>query len=360
MTTHRPLNLQRMVLLTGGMLDRPAAKTALNMIRYRPGDVLAVLDSVHAGKTCQDVLGWGGPIPVVASVNEAEGADSLVIGIAPPGGKLPETMREAVRSAIQRRMTIVSGLHDFLALDHEFTGMAELHGATLLDLRRNQERDVLHGQGWDESCLRVLTVGHDCSVGKMLVSVELTRALQRIGQDAAFLATGQTGILIAGDGCPVDAVVADFLNGAVERLVLRHQPHRILMIEGQGSIVHPRYSPVTLGLLHGSRPDAMILCYEVGRETVYGMDEVRLPGLARFIDLYETMAGMVHPSKVIGVGMNSRRVDADRARLEREKVRDALCLPVCDVIRDGPDELVQAVLGYGRAVGKLEGAIHQI
>jgi len=344
---------QRMIVLTGGMLGLPAAKTAHNLIRYQPGRVLAVLDSTHAGHTCQEVVGWGGPLPVVASLDDVSGGETLVIGIAPPGGKLPEDMREAVRMALQRRMTVVSGLHDFLCMDDEFKMLMERHGAAVLDLRRNREREVLHGQGWNEDCLRVLTVGQDCNVGKMVVSLELARALQREGRDAKFVATGQTGMLLEGDGCPVDAVVADFLNGAVERLVLAHQHHAMLMIEGQGSIAHPRYSPVTLGLLHGSRPDAMILCYEVGRETVYGMDSVRLPGLARLIELYETMANVMHPCKVIGVAMNSRRVDAARAEVERERVRDALCLPVCDVVREGPDVLVKAVVAFGETVGKV-------
>ena len=178
----------------------------------------------------------------------------------------------------------------------------------------------------------------------MVVSVEVARALADRGHDAKFVATGQTGILIEGDGCPVDCVVSDFLNGAVEKLVLANQHHDILLVEGQGSITHPRYSPVSLGLMHGQLPHGMILCYEAGRGSIVGMDDVPLVPLSRLRNLYETTAGIMHPSRMIALALNGRLLSENQVKEERARVGDELGLPVCDVYRDGPDKLVDAVL----------------
>jgi uncharacterized NAD-dependent epimerase/dehydratase family protein len=248
-----------------------------------------------------------------------------------------------VLEAIARKMTVYSGLHEFLADDPQFASAAARHGATLVDVRKNNERQVAQCGPLRGECLRIHTVGNDCSVGKMLVAIELAGALKQQGRDAHFVATGQTGILIAGSGCPVDCVVGDFISGAIEKQVRAHQHHELLVIEGQGCLAHPRYAAVTLGLLHGCRPQAMILCYEVGRRAVHGMPEVPLKSLAEIRALYETMAGLLHPSRVIGIAMNSCNVSAAEAEQQRQRVREELGLPVCDVLRHGPDDLVQAV-----------------
>jgi uncharacterized NAD-dependent epimerase/dehydratase family protein len=343
---------RKIILLTGGATGLGAAKTAVNMLRYKPAEVVAVWDPSHAGKTTDALFGLGGSTPVIASIGEASQADTVMVGIAPSGGRVPSPMKAAILDAISRGMHVVSGLHDFLANDPDIAGAAARHGVRIHDVRRNDERDVANRQGLREGCLRIHTVGHDCNVGKMVVSLELALALQRRGHRAKFVATGQTGMLIEGDGCPVDAVVCDFLNGAAEKLVLAHQHHDILLIEGQGSITHPRYSAVTLGLLHGCVPDGLILCYEVGRKNVSGMEHVPLHPLATYRQLYETLANVAHPCRVIGLGMNSRKVPADEADRERERLRSEFGLPVCDVIRHGPDELVEAVLGLQAKLGK--------
>jgi uncharacterized NAD-dependent epimerase/dehydratase family protein len=241
-------------------------------------------------------------------------------------------------------MTIYSGLHDFLSHDSEFAEAASASGAQLVDVRSNQERDVANREGIREQCLRIHTIGHDCSVGKMLVAVELSRALSARNIATKFIATGQTGILVEGDGCPVDCVVSDFISGAVEKMIVAHQHHDILMIEGQGSLAHPRYSAVTLGLLHGCMPHGMILCYEAGRDRVNGMEQIPLKSLPELKSVYETMANLMGPSEVIGVAMNSRLLNDQQAEEERQRVRQQLGLPVCDVLRHGPDELVDAIL----------------
>lgn len=180
----------------------------------------------------------------------------------------------------------------------------------------------------------------------MVTSVELTHALKARGQAAKFIATGQTGIMVEGDGCPIDRVIADFVSGSVEKMILEHQHNDILIVEGQGSLIHPSYSAVTLGLLHGALPHAMVMCYEVGRDCITGVEHVKIPPLAKIIQLNEMMASITQASRVIGIAMNSRRVNADEAEQERERVRAELGLPVCDVIRHGPDELVDAILAF--------------
>ncbi len=335
---------RKLILLTGGPTGLGAAKTAVNLIRYKPGEVVAVWDPSHAGRSAQEVFGLGGGIPVIAAIGEAPDANTVMVGIAPSGGRLPEPMKAAVLDAIGRGMDVVSGLHEFLCNDPEIASAAAAGGVRLVDVRRNNERDVAHRRDIRDDCLRIHTVGHDCNVGKMVVSLELALALKRQGHDAKFVATGQTGIMIEGDGCPVDAVVCDFLNGAVEKQILAHQHHEMLLIEGQGSITHPRYSAVTLGLLHGCVPHGLILCHEAGRTHVSGMDHVPLHPLETYRRLYETMASVAFPAAVIGIGMNSRKLSAIEAEKERERLRAEFGLPVCDVIRHGTDELVAAVL----------------
>lgn len=334
---------RRLIVLTEGHSEPITAKTAASVLRYRPEDVVALLDTSQVGKTANELLGVGGEIPVVGSLDAAPDANALMLGIAPPGGRIPDAWRSVILGAINRGMNVVSGLHDFLSADAEFSKAAAEKGVQLIDVRKNNERDVANRQNIREECLRIHTVGQDCSLGKMLVALELSNALQRTGVNSKFVATGQTGILIEGDGAPIDCVVADFVSGAVEKLILANQHHDVMLIEGQGSLAHPRYSGVTLSLLHGCMPHGMVMCYEVGRKNVNGMEHVPLHSLSKLVEVYETMANLMGPSKVIGIAMNSSFVSADEADREREKVRSELGLPVCDVIRHGPQELVQAI-----------------
>jgi uncharacterized NAD-dependent epimerase/dehydratase family protein len=334
------------VVLTEGHSNPHTAKTACSVIRYRRHEVVAVLDSTHAGRTTQELLGAGGDLPFIASLDEAPQANGLLIGIAPPGGKIPPEWRRIILQAIRRGMDIVSGLHDFLSNDPEFAAAAAQAGVQLVDVRKNEERNIARRVGLRKDCLRVHTVGHDCSVGKMVTAIEITNGLKDAGLRAKFVATGQTGIMVEGDGCPIDCVVADFVSGAAEQLVLNNQHHDILLVEGQGSLVHPSYSSVTLGLLHGCLPHALILCYEVGRTQVTGVEHVAIPPLAEIKRLNEVMCHVFLPTQVIGISMNSRLVSAGEAEAERKRVRDEFGLPVCDVFRDGPQELVRAVMRF--------------
>jgi len=342
-SVEKKLAARRLIILTEGYSEPITAKTAASLLRYKPEEVQALLDTTQVGKTAQQLLGVGGDIPVVDNLDAAPGANVLMLGIAPPGGRMPEAWRSVILAAIDRGMDVVSGLHDFLSDDAEFCKAAQAKGVRLVDVRKNNERDVANRLNIREECLRIHTVGQDCSLGKMLVALEVSHALERAGHRSKFVATGQTGIMIEGEGTPIDCVVADFVSGAVEKLVLASQDHEVLLIEGQGSLAHPRYSGVTLSLLHGCMPHGMILCYEVGRKHVNGMEHVPLQPLSTLVEVYEMMAGLMGSSKVIGVAMNSQNVSAEEAEAEREKIRGELGLPVCDVIRHSPTELVQAV-----------------
>lgn len=341
---NRATPARRLIILTEGHTEPITGKTASCVLRYRPEEVVALLDSTQAGRTTQELLDVGGDTPIVARLEDAPGANTLMIGIAPSGGRVPPAWRAIILAAIARGMDVVSGLHEFIGDDPEFAAAAARSGSTITDVRKNDEWDVAHRQGLRDECLRIHTVGQDCCVGKMLVAVELTRALNADGHDAKFIATGQTGILIEGDGVPIDRVVSDFVNGAIEKQVLAHQHHEILVVEGQGSLAHPKYSAVTLGLLHGCAPHGMIMCYEAGRTAVHGMEYWPLKPLAELRDVYETMANLLSPSRVIGVAINSRRLSDRQAADERRRVSDELELPACDVLRDGPEDLVQAIL----------------
>ena len=334
---------RRMVILVDGYTDTSTAKTAICVIRYRAEEVVAVLDRGGAGKTSGQLLGVGGAIPVVGSLAEAPAANTLLLGIAPPGGKIPAHWRPVVLDALGRGMTVVSGLHEFLADDPEFAQAAARRGAALVDLRRNDEHDVAHRRGIRAGCLRIQTVANDCSSGKMVAAVEVAQGLQKAGVDAAFVATGQTGILVAGGGCPIDRVISDFVAGAAEKLVLANQHHEVIVVEGQGSLFHPRYSGVTLSLLHGTMPNGLIACYEMGRKAVFGMHEVPLPPLRKLIDFYEAAANIMHPCRVIGVAVNGIKFFDAEVDAECTRVEDELHLPACDVLRHGPGKLVEAV-----------------
>ena len=338
---------RRMLILTEGHTEPHTGKTAANLLRYCPNEVVALLDSTNRGKRAQELMQAGGDIPIVGSIAEAPGANMLVLGIAPPGGKIPVSWRPVILEAIKKhKMHVLSGLHDFVSDDHEFAAAAKSAGVTITDVRKNREKTIARRQGLRSDCLRLHTVGHDCSVGKMVVSVEIARELNRRGVDAKFIATGQTGIMIEGDGTPIDCVVADFVSGAIEKLVLEHQSHPILVIEGQGSLVHPSYSGVTLGLLHGAAPQALILCYEAGRTAVAGVEEVKLPSLAEFKRLNETMVQYHQPCSTIAIGMNSRFLNEQQAEEERRKIEAEVGLPVCDVLRDGPGRMTDIVLEF--------------
>lgn len=327
------------------------SKTANSVIRYHPTRVVAVLDRALAGQTAQQVLGFGGDIPVISSVREghALGANAVLIGIAPQGGRLPDEWRDWLREALEAGCDIVSGLHTFLSDDPLLAELARKHNCRITDARKPPaDIPVATGLAKDVDALVVLTVGTDCNVGKMTAQLQIVDHLRKRGVKTNFVATGQTGIMIEGWGTAVDAVVADFIAGATEQIVLRGAKDAdVVLVEGQGSINHPGYSGVTLGLLHGACPDAMILCHQPTREFLgdyRNASWVRIPPLSEYVRLYETIGGAVHPTKVIGIALNTFDLDDVAARAACEAATKDTGLPATDPVRFDPAPLIDAII----------------
>ncbi|WP_129113018.1 DUF1611 domain-containing protein [Halegenticoccus tardaugens] len=344
MTTDAPGGRRIAVLAHEKFPER--AKTATGILRYGSDEVVAVLDRDRAGERVSDHLSGVPDAPIVGSMADAPDCDALVIGIAPIGGGFDDSWRPDVREAIERGCDVVAGLHYFLTEDEEFAELARERGVELRDVRKPRD-DLTVGRGVaDEVDAEiVLTVGTDCSVGKMTVSLELARAAAERGIDAAFIPTGQTGIMISGWGNPIDRVVSDFTAGAVEEMIVeKGNDHDVLFVEGQGSIVHPAYSAVTCGILHGSMPDELVLCHEAGREAIHGYEDTAIPPLSTYVDIYEGLAAPVHEAEVVAGALNTSNVDDDEtAREAVAAYADELGAPAADPVRFGTDELLSAL-----------------
>ena len=322
------------------------AKTAVGVLRYGDHEVVAVLDRRLAGDRVSDHVPDVQDAPVVASIDEVDNIDALLVGIAPIGGDFDETWRPDVRGALERGCDVVAGLHHFLAEDEEFGRLADEHGAELRDLRRPpRDLTVSDGTAGDVDADVVLTVGTDCSVGKMTTTFELVERARERGIDAAAVPTGQTGILVADCGIAVDRVVADFAAGAVERMVEERADHDLLVVEGQGALCHPAYSGVTTSILHGAMPDALVLCHAAGREAVHGYEHVPVPSPGEYADVYESVADPVSPTTLAAGALNTGDVEDDEtARDAVEAYGDAIDAPTSDPVRFGADRILDAVL----------------
>jgi uncharacterized NAD-dependent epimerase/dehydratase family protein len=341
----------RFLIVADGDFAPMTSKTANSVIRYLPDRTVGVLDRQQAGKTVQDVLGFGGAIPIVGSMREglALGPSAVLIGIAPQGGRMPPEWRAWLAEALDHGCDLWSGLHSFLGDDPLLAEKARTHGRKIFDLRRPPaDLPIASGAAKTVEPLVVLTVGTDCNVGKMTAQLQLSRQLNARGVRTRFVATGQTGIMIEGWGIAVDAVVADFIAGAAERLVLEGAKDAdVILVEGQGSLNHPGYSGVTLGLLHGSCPDAMILCHQSTREYIGDYRQaawLRIPPLTEYIKLYETIGSAVHPTKVIGISLNTYDMTEAEARQACEVAARETGLPATDPVRFDSAPLVDAIV----------------
>ncbi len=345
----------RFLIIADGEFGPLTSKTANSCIRYFPERIVAILDRKQAGKTVQDVLGFGGKIPVVddfeRGIAQGKGATAVLIGIAPAGGRLPDEWKRWLRTAIEKKLEIWSGLHTFIGDDPELGPLAKARGVRILDARRPPPNlPIADGRAAEVDALVVLAVGSDCNVGKMTAQLQLRDALVKRGHRTSFVATGQTGIFIEGWGIAVDAVVADFVAGAAEQLVLQGaKDNDIVLVEGQGSLIHPGYSGVTLALLHGSCPDALILCHQVSRDYIgdyHGREPwVKIPSYVEMIDIYERAAQPVHPTKVIGICLNTYDMEDAAAREAVGRAAEETGLPATDPVRFDSDVLVDAIIG---------------
>jgi uncharacterized NAD-dependent epimerase/dehydratase family protein len=344
------MNQPRFFILADGEFGPMTSKTANSVIRYLPERTVGVLDRAQAGKTVETVLGFGGSMPVVATMKEglALNPTAILVGIAPQGGRLPMEWREWLAEALDHGCDLWSGLHTFLSDDPLLAERARARGCKIFDLRRPPtDLPIASGLAKTVEPLVVLTVGTDCNVGKMTAQLQLIRRLNERGIRSRFVATGQTGIMIEGWGIAVDAVVADFIAGAAERLVLQGSKNAdVVLVEGQGSINHPGYSGVTLGLLHGSCPDALILCHQPSRKYIGDYREATwllIPPLTRYIELYQSLGSTVHPTKVIGISLNTYDLSDVEARRACDTAERETGLPATDPVRFDPSPLVNAI-----------------
>lgn len=340
---------RRTILLTPGDFSTFGAKTAVCYLRYRGDDVVAVVDSACDRKRVEDVVGFGGDVPVVAEVSAtlAHDPEVAVIGVAPRGGRLSDALRSAVLECVEKGLDVVSGLHDFLADDKEISAAARGSGARLWDVRRVPHHpNVGTGRGCQTGAGTVLTVGSDCNVGKMTATVELFNAAVERGHDAAWAATGQTGMMLRERGVCVDRVIADFIGGATEELVnFEGREHDFLVVEGQGSLLHPGYAGVTLGLMYGAMPDCMVLVHAASRVTI-GDGPFQVPPLGTLIRLHEAAMEPLKPSPVVAIALNTVGFETDAARDIIDHARKETGLPVSDPIRFGSGEILEAVVDH--------------
>jgi len=345
--------MRRLVILTEGNFGPHHGKTAMGVIRYGTDPIAAVLDSSIAGRNVREWLP-GVDIPAVATLAEAlalpEPPNTLLIGIAPTGGKLPESWRRTILAAIDAGLDVHSGLHTFLGDDPEFAAAAAARGTEIVDYRRPPERkETAVGRPHSPGKRVILTVGTDCAIGKMSVALELRKSALAQGDRAVFVPTGQTGMMIDGWGVAVDRVISDFVQGTVEWMLEEGEGRGDwLIVEGQGSLDHPAYSSVTLGLIHGSTPHAMVMVHKPGMEN-HDFDhraDVRYPiaKLPGFIKLHEQVAGLVAPSKVVGIALNTMLYPSDDdARRVIAEIAAETGLPTDDPVRFGADRLWPAV-----------------
>ena len=322
--------------------DPHYAKTARGVMRYRRDSVVAMLDSKRAGETEDGV-------PIVGTVDDALpfNPNTALVGVVTQGGHFPGDWQELLKSCVSKGLDLENGLHVRLRDIPGLTELAAGHGVELRDLREPPaDLSTATGANLEVDATIVLTVGSDCAIGKMTATCELDLEARKRGLRSVFVPTGQTGIAIAGWGISVDAVVSDFLAGAAERLVVEGAKRGdLLWVEGQGAILHPIYSGVTVGLIHGSAPHLYVLCHEVGRTVVEG-DPTASPivSLAELVDLHERMSLKLRPAKVAAIALNTSSVSAEEARSAIAAAEEETGLPADDPVRFGAAKILDAVL----------------
>lgn len=339
----------RLAILMHGGIKGPFGKTGIGLLRYSRASIVAVIDYECAGGHLPSLLGIPKEVPIVASVQEALSyqPDTLVIGIAPSGGQLPPEWFQEVRTAVMAGLNLVNGLHTPLATHPDIQPL--LHGCQWVwDVRQEPPNlGVGDGSARHLACRRVLTVGTDMAVGKMTASLEMHFVCLARGLRSRFLATGQTGIMIAGEGVPLDAVRLDFATGAVQQVTLKlGKDADIVHIEGQGALFNPA-SSATLPLLRGAQPTHLILVHRAGQTHIRTFPDVPIPPLKVAIELYEALAyagGAFTPAKVAGIALNTAHLSESEAHEAIDRVAYETGLPCTDPVRFGAEPLVEAIL----------------
>ncbi len=320
-----------------GDVAAPAfAKTGFGVVQWRPE---LCVGQVRLPE-CKVDLG----LPDLRIDDLAGTAASLIIGVAPHGGRIPQHWLALLVAAASAGIDIVAGLHDKLADNPELAQAARGSGAKLIDVRVPPPRLPV-GTGRKRTGKRLLTVGTDCAVGKKYTALALEREIRDRGISADYRATGQTGIMIAGEGIPIDAVVGDFISGAAELLSPDNQPEHWDVIEGQGSLLHPSYAAVSLGLLHGSQPDAIVVCHDATRTRLLGHDNFAVPGLVETIEANRRMALLVNPCvECVGVSVNTSDLHPDERQSKMAFWESETGVPCIDPLIDGIGPIVDRLM----------------
>jgi uncharacterized NAD-dependent epimerase/dehydratase family protein len=342
---------ERLAIFAEGLFAGHHGKTAHGVIRYGTREVVAVIDSAEAGRTAAQVVPFcARDVPVVATLRQAIdlGANALLVGVAPTGGKLDPRWRAVLLEAIDAGLHLEAGLHTQLSEDPEFRRAATRAGVALRDLRAAPpDLTVPHGPDSRPGSVRVVhSVGSDTVIGKKVVTLELDRAARGRGLRSVYVPTGQTGVAIAGWGIAVDHVIADYVAGAGERLVHEGAGRGdLLFVEGQGALFHPAYSGVTLGLLHGSAPDLLVLVHKAGAAALRNYPGLPIPPLPELVAAYEGVARRVRPARVAAIALNTAGLDGDEDAREAIAAAQAETgLVADDVVRFGPERVLDAVL----------------
>ena len=324
------------LILIGDLADPTYAKTGFGIVHWRPDLVAGQLRFAN----CEIDLGV--PDMSVAQAVTA-GAKSLLIGVAPIGGVVPDSWWTSIEEAARAGMDIICGLHFKLADFPAVAAAAEASGARLIDVR-DPPADIPVGTGIKRSGKRLLTVGTDCAIGKKYSALALDQAMRKAGLNSTFRATGQTGIMLAGEGIPIDAVVADFISGAAELISPNNDNNHWDVIEGQGSLFHPGYSGVSLGLLHGSQADAFVLCHDATRAVVSGWEHYTLPTIREAIDQHLLMGSRTNPDiRCAGISINTSKLPADERLQYLAALNEETGLPCVDPLIDGCGAIVEHI-----------------
>jgi uncharacterized NAD-dependent epimerase/dehydratase family protein len=338
----------KLALLMTGYVRLRNGKMGFGLLRYSANTIACVIASDEVGEQLRDLTGIDTDVPIVGSVDEARalGADTLVIAVATSGGVLPEGYRSEIVTALSQGMSIVNGLHGRYADDPQYQA-AKHPDAFIWDVRQ-EPSGLVSGRGRARTvkAQRVLTVGTDMAIGKMTASLELDRVARARGLKSRFIATGQIGICISGDGVPLDAVRVDFASGSIEAMCLKYgDENDVLWVEGQGSALHPG-STAWMPLIRGSMPTDLILVHRAGQTVLDGLDDVAIPPINDVIALYEAAAA-ASPSfpvaKVRGIALNCARLSPDEIDAACKSLEDETGLACVDVVHHGADRLFDAV-----------------
>jgi uncharacterized NAD-dependent epimerase/dehydratase family protein len=362
-------------ILCEGFTGTRHAKTATGVVKYGNWQVKSIIDSGNIGKSFLELSKINtrsnsnldnssnkilNDIPIVKNLEDAlliSKIDALLIGIAPVGGQIPEAWIQIIKEAITKKIHIISGLHEFLNEIPELSLLAQENKILLWDVRNpdlyssSALQSVAKQKPRPEKSKVITMVGSDCNVGKMCTALEIVQEIKNHSKSAEFLATGQTGIMISGSGVPLDRVIGDFMAGSIENelhKIIQEKNPEFIIVEGQGSLLHPGYSGVTLSLIHGSNPEYLVLCLKAGLEYIQGGYQVKIPSVTELIEIYETASAWIQiasqSAKIIGISINTSELDEASAYKLIKDLEAETHLPVTDPIRYGTENICKKIL----------------